>query len=72
MAVGYIFVREEFGRFLNLLSDVIEVGINVVLTAHMQMRKFELPNEGGSFDRYELKLGKKDFIADCSAGQRVG
>lgn len=56
---GYIFVREEFGRFLNLLSDVIEVGINVVLTAHMQMRKFELPNEGGSFDRYELKLGKK-------------
>lgn len=49
----------EFGRFLNLLSDVIEVGINVVLTAHMQMRKFELPNEGGSFDRYELKLGKK-------------
>lgn len=56
---GYIFVKEEFGRFLNLLSDVIEVGINVVLTAHMQMRKFELPNEGGSFDRYELKLGKK-------------
>ena len=45
---GYIFVREEFGRFLNLLSDVIEIGINVVLTAHMQMRKFELPNEGGS------------------------
>ena len=38
---------------------MIEVGINVVLTAHMQMRKFELPNEGGSFDRYELKLGKK-------------
>lgn len=56
---GYIFVKEEFGRFLNLLSDVIEAGINVVLTAHMQMRKFELPNEGGSFDRYELKLGKK-------------
>lgn len=56
---GYIYVKEEFGCFLNLLSDVIEVGINVVLTAHMQMRKFELPNEGGSFDRYELKLGKK-------------
>lgn len=56
---GYIFVKEEFGRFLNLLSDVVEVGINVLLTAHSTIRKFELPNECGSFDRYELKLGNK-------------
>lgn len=56
---GYVHVREEFGRFLNLLQDVIDVGINVVLTAHAQIRKFEQPNEVGSYDRYELKLGKK-------------
>ena len=33
--------------------------INVVLTAHAIIRKFEQPNEMGAYDRYELKLGKK-------------
>lgn len=56
---GYVYVREEFGRFLNRLTEVINVGINVVLTAHAQMRKFEQPDEMGSYDRWELKLGKK-------------
>lgn len=56
---GYIKLEEELGRFLNLLSDVIEAGINVVLTAHAQIRKFEQPDEMGAYDRYELKLGKK-------------
>lgn len=57
---GYVYVKEEFGRFLNFLSDIVDVnGINVVLTAHAQIRKFEQPDEMGAYDRYELKLGKK-------------
>jgi hypothetical protein len=56
---GHVYVKEEIGKLLNLLSDVIESGINVVLTAHAQIRKFELPDECGSYDRYELKLGNK-------------
>lgn len=56
---GYVYVREEFGRFLNTLEDIVEKGVNVVLTAHSQMRKFEQPDEMGAYDRYELKLGKK-------------
>lgn len=57
---GYTYVCEEWGRFLNLLQDVVDVAnINVVLTAHAIIRKFEQPNEMGSYDRYELKLGKK-------------
>ncbi len=57
---GYTYVAEEWGRFLNLLQDVIDIGnINVVLTAHAVIRKFEQPNEMGAYDRYELKLGKK-------------
>lgn len=57
---GYTYVYEEWGRFLNLLQDVVDVAnINVVLTAHAIIRKFEQPNEMGSYDRYELKLGKK-------------
>lgn len=56
---GYVYTKEEFGRFLNKLSDLIEVGVNVVLTAHAQLRKFEQPDELGAYDRWELKLGKK-------------
>lgn len=56
---GYVYTKEEFGRFLNLLSDVIEAGIHVVLVAHAQIIKFEQPDEMGAYDRYQLKLGKK-------------
>lgn len=56
---GYIYLAEEFGRLLNLLEEVVEVGINVVITAHAQMRKFEQPEEMGAYDRWELKLQKK-------------
>lgn len=56
---GYVYTKEEMGRFLNRLSEVVEVGVNVVLTAHAQIRKFEQPDEMGAYDRWELKLGKK-------------
>lgn len=56
---GYVYVKEEFGRFLNFLQDIVDAGVHVVLTAHAQMRKFEQPDEMGAYDRYELKLGKK-------------
>lgn len=56
---GYVYAKEEFGRFLNFLSDIVDCGIHVVLTAHAQIRKFEQPDEMGAYDRYELKLGKK-------------
>lgn len=56
---GYTYVKEEFGRLLDSLSDLIDAGMNVVLTAHSIIRKFELPEETGSYDRYELKLGQK-------------
>ena len=56
---GYVYTKEEIGRFLNRLSELIEVGVNVVLTAHAQIRKFEQPDELGAYDRWELKLGKK-------------
>lgn len=56
---GYIYLVEEFGRLLNRLEEIIELGINVVVTAHAQMRKFEQPDELGAYDRWELKLQKK-------------
>lgn len=55
---GYIYLKEEFGRLLNLLEDVIASGIHVVITAHAKMRKFEQPDEMGAYDRWEMKLDK--------------
>lgn len=56
---GYVYLAEDFGRLLNRCEDLVDIGINVVITAHAQMRKFEQPDEMGSYDRWELKLEKK-------------
>jgi len=56
---GYTYLAEEFGKLLNLLEELVEAGVNIVLTAHAQMRKFEQPDEMGSYDRWEMKLQKK-------------
>lgn len=56
---GYVYLAEEFGRLLNILEEIVSKGVNVVLTAHAMMRKFEQPDEMGAYDRWELKLQKK-------------
>ena len=56
---GYTYAEEEFGRLLDLLTEVTERGRNVVLLSHAIMRKFERPDETGAYDRFELKLSKK-------------
>ena len=56
---GFTFLCEEWGRFMNLLTDVRDNGMHVVLLAHAHMRKFEQPDESGAYDRWELKLSKK-------------
>lgn len=58
---GYTYLSEDVGRLLNLLEELIELNINVVLVAHAQMRKFDLPDEMGSYDRWELKMEKKVY-----------
>ena len=56
---GYTYSMEEFGKLLDLLTEVIKRGINVVITAHAQLRKVELPEEMGAYDHWELKVSKK-------------
>jgi hypothetical protein len=55
---GYVYLAENFGKLLNSLNEVIETNTYVVLTAHAKMRKVDLPDETGGFDRWEMKLGK--------------
>lgn len=82
---GYVLAADMMRDFLKLLQGLIDDGIcNVVLLCHAQIRKVELPDESGSFDRYELKLGKKtasqtsplvkewaDMILFCNYGTTV-
>lgn len=54
-------LADMWGQLLTQLeADFIDTGrMNVVFLAHSATRKFELPDEKGAFDRYELKLEKK-------------
>jgi len=57
---GYTYLAEEFSKLTSALDKVAGSGKNVLLLAHAQIRKFEQPDEMGAYDRWELKLQKKD------------
>jgi len=56
---GYSYVADEFSNLLKQLNLLKEKGINIVFVAHAKPRKFELPEEMGSYDRYEMKLSRQ-------------
>ena len=56
---GYTYLAEEFISFFEVLDKIIASGVNVVVTAHAKMRKFEQPDEMGAYDRWEMKLSKQ-------------
>lgn len=56
---GYTYLKEEFGKLLDLLEDVLHAGHNVVMTAHAQLSKFEQPDEMGQYDRWTMKTSKQ-------------
>ena len=56
---GYTYLSEEFCFLLTAMNAVIRSGKHVVVIAHAKMRKQELPDEAGAFDRWELKLSRQ-------------
>lgn len=56
---GYTYSAERFGELLNIFNEIVEKGVNVVVTAHAWLRKVELPEEMGSYDHWEMKTSKK-------------
>ncbi|MBP7610787.1 MAG: ATP-binding protein [Steroidobacteraceae bacterium] len=57
---GYTHLAEAWRRFLDAVGAMqARTGMHVVFLAHAWMRKQELPDEAGSFDRWELKLLKQ-------------
>ena len=63
---GYSYVYEEMGRILNALNEIWERGINIVITAHAAIRKFEQPDEMGAYDRWEMKLINAQKCNSCA------
>ena len=58
---GYVFAKQKMQGLLELLDIIIDRGVHVVLVCHSIIRKFELPDEMGSYDRYMLKLNEKNI-----------
>jgi hypothetical protein len=56
---GWGILAEEFARFLTSLDALLARGMHVVFLAHATVRKFEAPDQAGSYDRFELKLSKQ-------------
>ena len=56
---GWVILGEEFAKFLSSLDRLLAQGMHVVFLAHSQVRKFEAPDQAGSYDRFELKLSKQ-------------
>ncbi|MGB4589001.1 MAG: ATP-binding protein [Clostridiaceae bacterium] len=56
---GYTYLEEEFGKFLNSLQNLIEIGINIIVVAHAEIKKVEQPEEVGGYDHWQMKLEKK-------------
>lgn len=56
---GWVLLAEEFARFLASLDALLARGMHVVFLAHATVRKFEAPDQAGSYDRFELKLSKQ-------------
>ena len=56
---GWVILAEEFARFLGSLDALLGQGMHLLFLAHSQVRKFEAPDQAGSYDRFELKLSKQ-------------
>lgn len=56
---GYLALETEWGRYLNLLEEVLNKGIHIVGVAHSVVKEFNDPSQIGAYDRYEIDMQKK-------------
>lgn len=56
---GYTYAKEEFGKLLDALEEVLNAGHNVVVLAHAAITKFEQPDAVGNYDRWSMKTSKQ-------------
>jgi hypothetical protein len=57
---GYVVALEEWRKFLDLINELQACqSMHVLFLAHAQIKKFEQPDEFGSYDRWEMKMDKR-------------
>jgi len=56
---GHVMLEEYMLDWLSRLDECIAAGLHVVLVAHAHHPKVDLPEQAGSFDRWELKTHRK-------------
>ena len=64
---GYTYAKEEFGKLLDALEEVLNTGHNVVVLAHAAITKFEQPDAVGNYDRWTMKTSKQvaPLLREC-------
>lgn len=58
---GYVYAKQKMQQILDTLQAIVDRGVHVILVCHSMIRKFEQPDEMGSYDRYMLKLNEKNI-----------
>lgn len=58
---GYVYMKTAFQKLLDRLTQLTDMGVNVCITAHAILKKFEQPDEMGAYDRWSLKLNEKNI-----------
>jgi Holliday junction resolvasome RuvABC ATP-dependent DNA helicase subunit len=58
---GYVYAKQKMQQLLEMMQLIVDAGVNVCLVCHSMIRKFEQPDEMGSYDRYMLKLNEKNI-----------
>lgn len=56
---SYLILEKEVRKLLDELSEISEMGVNIIITCHVGIRTQTNPGEVGSWDRYELKVQRK-------------
>lgn len=63
---GHVIFRDEMARFMDKLDTLRDVGYNLIVIGHSQLKMISPPEEMGSYEKYELNLEKK--VAKMVAG----
>jgi hypothetical protein len=62
---AYTLLYQEWNQMLDALSELRNSGMIIVLVAHSEVKKREVPEEFGAYDRYQLKLLKGAAAKTC-------
>src|SRR5258708_1519630 len=58
---GFVYLREEFDRFVtDVLDAYLAAGIHVLVVGHSKVKRVQPPGLKEAFDRFELKLDETD------------